>query len=66
MEEIFEKDELEVKEQLEKLEKQRDKDNLVLSKLDEKQMVDLLVNVYKSNEETLKKGEFNVIDGGEL
>lgn len=66
MEEIFEKDELEVKEQLEKLEKQRDKDNLVLSKLDEEQMVDLLVNVYKSNEETLKKGEFNVIDGGEL
>lgn len=66
MEEIFEKDELEVKEQLEKLEKQRDKDNLVLSKLDEEQMVDLLVNVYKSNEETLKKGEFSVIDGGEL
>lgn len=66
MEEIFEKDEFEVKEQLEKLEKQRDKDNLVLSKLDEEQMVDLLVNVYKSNEETLKKGEFNVIDGGEL
>ena len=66
MEEILEKDELEVMQRLNQLEKDRKEQDEFLSKLDEKQMTEFLVKVYKENEKTLKNGEFNVVSGGEL
>lgn len=66
MEEILEKDELEVMQRLVQLDKDRKEQDEFLSKLDEKQMTEFLVKVYKENENTLKNGEFNVVSGGEL
>lgn len=66
MEEILEKDELEVMQRLVQLDKDRKEQDEFLSKLDEKQLTEFLVKVYKENENTLKNGEFNVVSGGEL
>ena len=51
---------------LKQLEKDRNEQDEFLSKLDEKQMTEFLVKVYRENEKTLKNGEFNVVSGGEL
>lgn len=66
MEEILEKDELEVMQRLVQLDKDRKEQDEFLSKLDEKQLTEFLVKVYEENENTLKNGEFNVVSGGEL
>lgn len=64
-EKYLESEEKELNERLQEIQKQRDEEELVLKNLSQEERVKFLVEKYKQNAEILKKGNFNVIDGGE-
>ncbi len=64
-EKYLELEEKELNERLQEIQKQRDEEESVLKNLSQEERVKFLVEKYKQNAEILKKGNFNVIDGGE-
>ena len=64
-EKYLESEEKELNERLQEIQKQRDEEELVLQNLSQEDRGQFLVEKYKQNAEILKKGNFNVIDGGE-
>ena len=64
-EKYLESEEKELNERLQEIQKQRDEEELILQKLSQEEMAQFLLEKYKQNAEILKKGNFNVIDGGE-
>lgn len=64
-EKYLEPEDIKLNERLQEIKKQRDEEELVLKNLSQEDRVKFLVKKYKQNAEILKKGNFNVIDGGE-
>ncbi len=63
-EKYLETEDVEIYERLQEIQEQRDEEELILQNLSEEDRVKFLLEKYKQNSEILKKGKFNVIDGG--
>lgn len=64
-EKYLETEDEQLNKRLQEIQKQRDEEELILQKLSQEEMAQFLLEKYKQNAEILKKGNFNVIDGGE-
>lgn len=66
MKETITNEDIELNNRLEEINKAREKEEKLLEQMTDQEKIDFLVEKYKQNSEILKKGNFKVIDDGEV